>query len=123
MELKNQVTSVDLSNKIHELGITTPSIFYREWTGAKALEIEMWESLTGDYCPDNINCYTAEELGEMLPKYFESKKCFDENTKKHFYLISCQEAKFEGNPLFIDEETEADARAKMLIYLKEKNLI
>ena len=95
MELKKQVTSIKLSNKLHKLGIIKLSIFYREWTGAKEDEIEMRKK--PDYCPDNINCYTVAELGEMLP----DQKMPNKN----------------------NNETEADTRAKYLIYLLENKLI
>lgn len=65
--LKNQVTSVGLSNKIHDLGITTPSVFYREWQGAKEGEIQTWNSEgKPEHCPDNVNCYTVAELVSLL---------------------------------------------------------
>jgi len=67
MKLVNQVTSVKLSNRLLELGVRKESQFYRDWTGAKEDEILMWENTDGDVCLDNVNCYTAAELGEMLP--------------------------------------------------------
>jgi len=67
MKLVNQVTSVELSNRLLELGVRKESQFYRDWTGAEEDEILMWENRNGDVCLDNVNCYTVAELGEMLP--------------------------------------------------------
>ena len=127
MDLEKQVTSVELSNKLHKLGVAKPSIFYREWTGAKEDEIEPWnDKFIPDYCPDNVNCYTVAELGEMLPDgIFTDKGAFD------FKWNACaaRYSKFntiadgEAVDFLFKAETEADARAKMLIYLLENNLL
>ena len=123
MELEKQVTSVELSNKLHKLGVTTPSLFFREWTGAKEEEIEMWRK--PDYCLDNVNCYTVAELGEILKPYYA-------NLIKLKGLLNFQPIVTIGGKWRVDlddegtlciEETEADARAKILIYLLENKLI
>ena len=114
MELKDQVTSVELSNKIHELGVIFPSMFYRDWTGAKEEEIQMWE--TPDYCPDNVNCFTVAELGEKLQDYSGNVE-YDGKFKKWriIYFESSYTTEIIGS--------EADARAKLLIYLLENKLL
>ena len=117
MKLENQVVSLELSVKIHNLGITAPSLFYTDSSKSKNDEIEMWDK--PDYCLDNINRYTVAELGEMLPKYYETHKVADE----YWFTGYIKEGKIElqnDNDFY---ETEANARAKMLIYLKENNLI
>ena len=64
---------------------------------------------------DNISAFTVAELGEMLPVYFSSEK----HTKEWLAGIVKQGVPNEmGAGL-----TEADARAKMLIYLIENKLI
>ena len=69
--------------------------------------------------------HNLAELGEMLPEMIEYKKeKFWLVVKKYekdwqvFYLNSK-----EQNLWWTDSHTEADARAKMLIYLKENNLL
>ena len=70
-ELKYQVvTSVKLSNRIHELGVILPSMFYRECTTSE--DVQMWDE--PDYCPDNVNCFTADELAEKLIYLIEKKQ-------------------------------------------------
>jgi hypothetical protein len=65
MELQEQVTSVQVSNKLKDLDIQAPSIFFREWRGAKEDEIEKQER--SEYYLDGVNCYTVAELGKLLP--------------------------------------------------------
>ena len=139
MTLKEQVTSVELSNKLHKLGVTAPSMFYREWTGAKEDEIEI--SKEPDYCPDNVNCYSVAELGDMLPRYEEwTTASTPDNPPEgdssgiHIFT-SFYNGKWQvefDSETYIEKindlptfraDTEADARAKCLIYLIENNLI
>jgi hypothetical protein len=123
MKLENQVTDVETSNRMHELGFTEPSIFYRDWTGAKEDEILQWEKPS--YCPDNVNCYTVAELGEMLPEGFITQKagrqwdCY--GARIYWDEVNSGDEKARAMEFFAD--TEANARAKMLIYLKEQKLI
>jgi hypothetical protein len=99
-----------------ELGFEQDSLFW--WNQTKfGHQLQRQEG----YCyPDNISAYTVAELGEMLPEWFCSKKidgnrgwvCFDEDNQ------------VEDDMAYIEDcNTEADARGKMLIYLKENGLI
>ena len=74
MKLKRQVTGVDISIKLHELRFTKPSLFYREWTGAKENEIESWKDNKAWYGVDNVNCYTVAELIDYI--YSVTKESF-----------------------------------------------
>lgn len=112
MELYKQLSSVDLSNKLHVLGVTHPSVFYRDSTRSAENDIQQWE--VPDYCPDNVNCYTVAELGELLGANIP--KIFQNNNRKWVMFNP-----FEGG--YSTYETEADARAKMLIYFIENKLI
>lgn len=127
MELEKQVTSIDLSNKLKKLGLTKPSIYFRDWTGAKEDEIE--QNPEPLYNLDNVNCYTVAELGEMLPK--------TENIVTMYLGNGYVQTAIQGD-IDLGEglatrwgavgkcilgDTEADARAKMLIYLLENKLM
>lgn len=132
MKLSKQVTSVELSNELHKLGVIEPSIYFREWTGAKEDEIEMWEK--PDYCPDNVNCYTLAELFKLLPVGFYLGK-----DREYYYCGASSEYLPDTNPKLADklyemdieidqeqtedEENPADCVAKMIIYLLENKLI
>lgn len=119
MKIENQVTSLELSKKLKELGVKQESAFYwyfsiddNKWkiTDNELLKDERWE-----WC----FAFTVAELGEMLPKHCKSFQAY--NTKKNNKWW-CEYSQYG----VIDTkyaETEANARAKMLIYLLENNLI
>jgi len=117
MTIEEQVCNKELAIKLHKLHVTKPSLFYWEWTGAT--KIERWENGKPDYCEDNICAYTVAELGEMLPTGLWSGKQNDEKIvcwNQTFQTTLDEDIEFYG-------DTEADARAKMLIYLLENKLI
>ena len=133
MKLENQVVSLGLAKKLKELGVKQESLFW--W----------WELYQG---PDQgfdpkyflgfgktvgvevyISAFTVAELGEMLPDYIAGE-----------HLYSYQQARSWADPkkprhrlcywfmgdielYSVDCNNEADARAKMLIYLIENGLI
>ena len=116
MNLEQQLTSLELSKRMKELGFPQNSMLW--WSR---------ENLTHDFKlssfarsiekPENgfkICAYSVAELGELLKK-------------QHYpWPTITSENKFRVNvngfPV-IESENESDARAKMLIYLKENNLI
>lgn len=134
MKLEEQVASLELSKKLRDLGVKQESAFY--W----------WEDRYGpgtghqlqDRKPRNpkngwmsSSAFTVAELGEMLPNKF--------GHKDYLYLLSCEKfCEFDSGSRYLvlydpvppdnwpDQvaleqfaATEADARAKMLIYLIE----
>ena len=115
MKLENQVVSLELSVKIHNLGITAPSLFYTDSSKSKNDEIEMWDK--PDYCPDNINRYTVAELGEMLPRNVYTTKMHDE------WQVDWDNGYDEPTWKYISCNTEVNARAKMLCFLIENGII
>ena len=119
MKLANQVTSVELSNRLLELGVRKESQFYRDWTGAKEDEILIWENTDGDVCLDNVNCYTVAELLELAPASTSILKKTDIRgiASPRYYVETFEHYRnrdFSENP--------ADALALMLIYLIENKL-
>ena len=125
MKLEDQVCSKELAIELHKLGITNPSLFYWEYTGSA--KFERWENGEPDYCEDNICAYTVAELGEMLPAKIrvEGMRLYLKiwrNGEENLWSVSyCEFDHGIRHQLF--SETEADARAKMLIYLIENKLL
>lgn len=121
MPLKKQVCSLELSKKLKELGVPQKSLFYwfKDKSGIASyiepitmeiFEEEGWEKTDTDI--ELFSAFTVSELGEMLPMKDYNFNTGIDNKGKWFimYGINVQEA-----------DTEADARAKMKIYLLENN--
>ncbi len=112
MKLEKQVCSLELSKRLKELGFEQESYFkYMEANGKYVL-------MEGYPISNFCSAYTVAELGEMLPSDFHTNRIEmptkEVGVKKNEY--HCWAWNFK-NPQFGD--TEANARAKMLIYLKE----
>ena len=142
MELKDQVVSFEFARKLKELGVQQKSLFAwkmgtvqnggnilirvpeRSTLVQSNLKAEpcLWKS---DTWGDHFAAFTVAELGELLPK----------KVKKDGYYVATiwfgEEASYieygdrEGHriPLSPIAGSEADARAKMLIYLIENQLV
>lgn len=116
MKIENQVVSLELSKKIKELGVKQDSLF-SWWCDSYAFsEKSRWMILDSKTerqgIVNGISAFTVAELGELLPEGFNSSR-YEENG----WL--CQ-ASLGGK--YFEEKTEADARAKMLIYLLENKI-
>ena len=121
MKFENQVCSLELAQKLKELGVPQESYFF--WISNDG-ETEWFVRNTfkhmGIAPQEIVSAYTVAELGEML-------------RKRDIYLIPVSIEGFwtgidakKQKPVqlgSVEELTEADARAKMLIYLLESKLI
>lgn len=148
MELEKQVVSLELAKKLKELKFEERSLFY--WVVLEVFKdkIEfvpqiMISSDIGGYNQNHNGqsryakiapAYTTAELGEMLPVSITKKRItyfleMDKNSVPYFvWGVHYTEYQEDGSSGWLNEqnfleESEADARAKMLIYLKENNLI
>jgi hypothetical protein len=139
MKLEQQVTSLELNNKLKELGVKQESLYYwwiplqeKEYMrinksipigGIGKPHLNTWNvskdlKKFGDKYSEGVSAFTVAELGEMLPFGFASHKRHDDiwwcfNNRRNWDLVK---ESFHA-------DTEADARAKMLIYLIENKLI
>lgn len=109
MELEKQVVSLELAKKLEELGVKQESLFYWRRHKVKGMVIEYGRNDLDEYL---TAAFTVAELGEMLPDRTRTDK------RDGSSWVSCEEL---VKPEIAD--TEADARAKMLIYLIENGLI
>jgi len=123
MGLEDQVVSLKLAKKLKELGVKQESEFV--WIDRMINETEtnenriivLWKDVLSEWEPScEILCcaFTPAELGDILPENIFYKKMDGIN----YACVSYP----ENYPEQI-AETEADARAKMLIYLLEDGLI
>ena len=122
MKLEDQVCSLELAKKLKELGVKQESLFYW-WFVRNDMGDDVFVS---DTKPVNgteyWSAFTVAELGEMLPVRI--------NGGRRKYRIDglpvwfCNYAHKSNNHMHsISADTEADARAAMLVYLLENNLI
>lgn len=132
MQLEKQVVSLELARRLKELGVRQESLF--SWLYADVRSGDMWYVDLTDKehmieLPE-YSAFTVAELGKLLPKKVIWKKrktpfflsiSWDYVSNKWRYSYANQKAN-ECIEMFF-EETEADARAKTLIYLLENKLI
>ena len=142
MKLEQQVCSLELAKRLKELGVNQDSLYI--WTTrtepATLWSFDRYEEHFGDDIGsgyDEFSAFTVAELGEMLPKdlyipykgnsgkkrkYPQHPHCFFGSGEGH----QCQLNYTGGNSqeyISHQADTEANVRAKMLIYLIENNLI
>lgn len=118
MTLKEQVTSLELSKRLKELGVKQESLFY--WVKVRngfSLFYRYEDVFMRDSSdPEEYSAFTVAELGNILPVDY----CM--SWKIPGLVWVCAENVYDYSLRFYSE-TEANARAKMLIHLIEKNLI
>lgn len=118
MKLEQQVTSLELSKKLKALGVKQESLFWWSvYDGGNTKEkpgIIFTDDANHGFEEDLTSAFTVAELGDMLP----DRDITSFNHKGTWYceIASWINAKAEDG-------FEANARAKMLIYLLENNLI
>jgi hypothetical protein len=141
MELEKQVVSFEVSQEMKKLDFKQESIFYwRSWedynhneelTGGIDLVYVENEIIKDSSYVNFYSAYTVAELGEMLPMSFNPKNDYEYFLEigHDSYGWSCVYRFYDQDGSSIDygnifrADIEADARAKMLIYLIENNLL
>jgi len=124
LELEAQVCNLKLSKKLKELGVKQESNWYwYDIVGKSEKEQEDSAHLgDADYVLEfktfrpYFATFTVAQLGEMLPDGMQSNR-IDYPDKKIWHSWA-----WNFKPSFF-AKTEANARAKMLIYLLENNFI
>lgn len=143
MELQNQVTNKEISQRIKELGVKQESHFFWARTGYDSdftflgsksdMQVfkskEFHDEAGANDTYDLHSAFTVAELGEILPTDITIKKrTYWLNTARMSHGWSVGYVSRKGDYYLMNEHesievTEADARGKMLIYLLENNLI
>lgn len=123
MTLKQQVVSLELAKKLKELGVKQESLFdwvmVGKWWRCQMSRRDSSVAFFGGE-PEVISAFTVAELGEMLPKFFHVswQKTNDDGSGMIEILDIATGKKYHS----LDEPSEANARAKMLIHLIENGL-
>lgn len=130
MQLENQVVSLELAQKMKELGFEQESLFYHDVDN-----FVITKKINKNPEEGWISAYTVAELGEMLPAELTAEQISNSpeiggayleiNKNKDYFVVCYQQCGERGclDDKYFECKNEADARAKMLIYLKENNLI
>lgn len=117
--LEWQVSNLELAKKLKELGCKQESLYYWHTIGGYV------EVVRAEIVSQRVaSAFTVAELGKMLPEQCHSGKTTSGTVAMNNGLwvsIFFDESKYPHKKEYAD--TEADARAKMLIYLLENKLI
>ena len=120
MKLEDQVISLELARQLKELGFEQgKSLFIIRRDGGHIIlnKTNEWDGNREHY----YSAYTVAELGEMLPEGFNSIYL---KILKGFRVSNDEgELAIKYGIMPKVDKTEANARAKMLVYLKENKLI
>lgn len=137
MKIEKQVTSLELSKKLKKLGVKQESYFEWKWGGQLSKGNKEYLQIKGEskgmMCAGNeawsfYSAFTVAELGSLLPMEIKdlngkSGGIYFETTRIAFSSWIVEYLKGKKLIYIQKGDTEADARAKMLIYLIENNLI
>ena len=125
MRLEDQVCSLELAKRLKELGVKQEAAFH--WRYSDLLEEWSLFRPTKDVTSSKpfYAAFTVAELGEMLPRTI-----LFENYFYSFRVIRALDGKWwlsyeTVNKLYkeILDDSEADARAKMIVYLIEQGIV
>lgn len=129
MELEKQVCSLELARRLKELGVKQESMFAWAEFPDRSWRVVFDDETKGYDAP----AFTVAELGEILPRSTLFYR-FGESDQDSYRGWECRNyPMFSAAPklpeelyrtsTFFQAKTEADARAKMLVYLLENKLI
>lgn len=137
LPLEQQVCSLELAKKLKELGVKQESYFI--WVETRNFGTKVYPedfSFELDFFGSVrvlASAFTVAELGEMLPKSinipYKNGKGRQNDHYVHFYhseTMNTWQINYVGSSFvrpFVQAETEADARALLLIHLVENKLI
>jgi len=128
MKLENQVTSLELAKKLKELGVKQESLFYYRFATdghTNKTDLNYGESHKDNDYASCVSAYTAAELGELLPTEEKDGLGFFSGKAINGWFCEVKNYKvmpYERLHVELQHDTDANARAKMLIYLIENDL-
>lgn len=120
MKLNDQVCNFELAKKLKKLGVKQKSLWYWEKNIIGKHSIIYHGFLTQKDAKKCVSAFTLSELGEMLPKSYSSGYSLKDEHGLFYCWIDLENFHFHYD---INADLEVNARAKMLIYLIETNLI
>ena len=121
LELEKQVTSLEPSKELKKLGVKQDSVF--SWIeypdGTFHVELTKYAISLGEKEKELFAAFTVAEHGEALPDWVDfTQKHYNSISKRTWYRCYTKEGM-----MWIDEDKEADARAKVRIWLIKSKLM
>jgi len=127
MIIEDQACSFELAKRLKELGVKQESHFYwsapiDDYPSISCLGDDLTKYHTKDEC--YFSAFTVAEMGKMIPNDLTLTSI---RTKSYdgMIILECYIPSVEKIPDYkkTEGQTEADARAKMLIHLIEQGVI
>jgi hypothetical protein len=122
MKLEQQVCSLELSKRLKELGVKQESLFVWRLAMDDKWHLEDTERVYSSK-REKCSAFTVAELGEMLPSnvnIFKKNRQLRSHRNSMFWVVDYLPS---DEYIVKTGKNEADARAKMLIYLIENKLM
>lgn len=149
MTLEQQVCTIELAKKLKDLGVKQKSIYFHWATDIEQDGLTWWtisekeprkgkrvrQLSTPEHNRSPVSAFTVAELGEMLPisitrkdkqkfspAFYKNRGDFSDEVR---WSIEYSSYSLDNGEIEVQRvgDTEADARAKMLIYLVENHLV
>jgi hypothetical protein len=130
LKIEDQVCSLELAKKLKSLNVEQESL--NMWVRINIAGEDSWSvtcdscQLMANVCPDEkISAPTVAELGEIMGAWMRGSYCTHNANIEHEWICKAGDSREytdvdKGKALrFFKAKTEADARAKALIYLIE----
>lgn len=117
MKLESQVCSLELSKKLKSLGVKQTALCF--WNHEVNPPKVIFSGYKKAKYVGFASAFTSAELGEMLP----NARWTEEKCMAGFRLFYIENNGKEHHIFFYDDTSEANARAKMMIYLIENGLL
>jgi len=123
MNLENQVCSLEYAKRLRELGVKQKSYF--RWEERDTGEIEIYHSKPVSIAHNYYSAFTVAELGDILPDWCQTKTYIHPQLGRQYEigtLTWINKSEYEWDCICGDDN-EANARAKILIFLLENGII
>ena len=133
MELENQVVSLELAKELKENGYPQEGLWWWCEVDGKYEVLSKLGFKHKEYKSSITNpivAPTVAELGKKLPDWYKDKKGYTQldiakfgvnNDTTLYWKVAYQVVGVDI--IFFNRKTEAEARAKMWLYLKKNNLL
>ena len=131
MKIEKQVVSLELAKKLKELEVKQESLWWwiksydrglnetMEWIVSE-YDLSQWD---GSHIEEQYSAFTCGELGEKLKEFFNPHSKYRLTCEVIFKEDYWQIWDLDSSKIIDFSDTEANARAKMVLYLVKEGLL